>query len=135
MKKRGFGAGRWNGFGGKIKNGEEVELAVKRELKEEVGIIVKQIEKVGVIEFQFQGNPEILEVHLYKTAQFTGKPRESEEMLPKWFDIEEIPFQQMWPDDKYWFPLLLEGKKFKGRFFFDGLDNILQYKLSEVDSV
>lgn len=25
MKKRGFGAGRWNGFGGKVQEGETVE--------------------------------------------------------------------------------------------------------------
>ena len=30
MKKRGFGAGRWNGFGGKVDPGESIEAAAKR---------------------------------------------------------------------------------------------------------
>lgn len=30
MKKRGFGAGRWNGFGGKVDPGESIEEAAKR---------------------------------------------------------------------------------------------------------
>lgn len=30
MKKRGFGAGRWNGFGGKVHPGESIEAAAKR---------------------------------------------------------------------------------------------------------
>ena len=33
MKKRGFGAGRWNGFGGKVLEGEDIFTAAQRELK------------------------------------------------------------------------------------------------------
>ena len=135
MKKRGFGAGRWNGFGGKVRDGETIEEATKREMKEEVGIIPGDIERFGIIEFEFQGNPEILEVHFYKANNFTGKPKESEEMKPIWFNIKEIPFHQMWPDDKYWFPLFLEGKKFRGKFLFDNSDKILQYELEEIDLI
>lgn len=32
MKKRGFGVGKWNGFGGKVQHGETLEEAMKREL-------------------------------------------------------------------------------------------------------
>lgn len=135
MKKRGFGQGRWNGFGGKVKDDEEIEEALKREVKEEVGIIAEVFEKVGIIEFEFQGNPEILEVHFFKISQFSGQPQESEEMSPQWFDIKEIPFDQMWPDDKHWFPLFLKGKKFRGKFLFDNSDKILQYELQEVDLI
>lgn len=30
MKKRGFGVGRWNGFGGKVEPNETIEEAAKR---------------------------------------------------------------------------------------------------------
>ena len=30
MKKRGFGKGKWNGFGGKVQDGEEILDAAKR---------------------------------------------------------------------------------------------------------
>ena len=36
MKKRGFGTGKWNGFGGKVEVGETVADAAQRELEEEV---------------------------------------------------------------------------------------------------
>ena len=46
MKKRGFGAGKWNGFGGKIETGETITEAAVREVKEECGYIVN-IEDLG----------------------------------------------------------------------------------------
>ena len=43
MKKRGFGMGKWNGFGGKVDQGESIEGAAKREVFEEAGISVGNI--------------------------------------------------------------------------------------------
>ena len=123
MKKRGFGAGRWNGFGGKVEDGESIEDAVIREVREEVGLDVGRVSemprKQGIIEFTFQNDPQILEVHIFKCGEWSGDPIETEEMRPQWFMIDEIPFGQMWPDDLYWMPLFLKGKKFKGKFLFD----------------
>ncbi|MBU1159663.1 8-oxo-dGTP diphosphatase [Patescibacteria group bacterium] len=130
MKKRGFGEGRWNGFGGKVDEGEDIEEAAKRELLEEVGITIDEIEHVGVLDFSWKDKPEILEVNIFKARNFEGEPVESEEMRPQWFHIDEIPFSEMWQDDKYWLPLFLKDKKFKGRFLFDESDNILEYELS-----
>ena len=65
MKKRGFGIGRWNGFGGKINDNESMEEAAKREIMEESNIKAKELELMGIIEFEFQGDPQILEVHIF----------------------------------------------------------------------
>ena len=62
MKKRGFGAGRWNGFGGKVHPDETIEAAVVREMEEECEVKATKIEKFGMINFEFRGNPEILEI-------------------------------------------------------------------------
>lgn len=135
MKKRGFGEGRWNGFGGKVKPDETIEQSLIREMKEEAGVKVINPEKVAIVEFEFQDNPEILEVHYYKILNFEGEPKESEEMLPKWFNIHELPFDKMWPDDKYWFPIFLKNKKFKGKFFFKDKNTIINHSLEIVDSL
>ena len=135
MKKRGFGAGRWNGFGGKVESGETIENAAKREVFEEAGIKVASIQKLGKIDFEFVGDPVILEVNIFKAEEFKGLPTESEEMKPQWFHVEKIPFDRMWPDDKYWIPLFLEDKKFKGRFVFDGQDKILSHNISIVEDI
>lgn len=134
MKKRGFGAGRWNGFGGKLNEGETIEQAAHRELEEECGIKVASLVQVGLIDFEFEGNPEILEVHVFHGQGITGEPIETEEMLPQWYDKNTVPFEQMWPDDVYWFPLFFAGQKFKGYYLFGQNDAILKQELSEVES-
>lgn len=135
MKKRGFGAGRWNGFGGKVEATEAIEDAARRELHEEAGIRAGALERVGVLDFEFKGNPEILQVHIFRALDFSGKPTESDEMKPKWFHIDKIPFKNMWPDDPHWMPLFLGGKKFKGKFLFGKSDAILKKNLVEVKRV
>ncbi len=141
MKKRGFGAGRWNGFGGKIVNGENIEDAAKREMKEESGVEIENLKKIGIMEFEFKDNPEIIEVHVFKPDNFRGEPKESEEMKPQWFHFDKIPFKEMWPDDVYWMPLFLSDRKFKGKFLFDQpaapgqISTILEKELIEVDII
>ncbi len=99
------------------------------------------MDKVGIIDFKFENDPKTLEVHIFKVIDFNGEPMESEEMIPKWFAVNEIPFNQMWSDDIHWLPLLLAGKKFKGEFLFDRPSNteysakIISYSLSEVEEL
>ncbi|XP_076456795.1 oxidized purine nucleoside triphosphate hydrolase-like [Babylonia areolata] len=134
-KKRGFGQGWWNGFGGKVEKGETIMEGALRELKEESGLTGHDLNEIGMLTFEFEGDPVLLEVHVFSTTKYTGQVTESEEMKPQWFDIKDIPFSQMWSDDVYWFPLMLKGSKFKGHFYFKGLHEILRYKLDEVDKI
>ncbi len=119
MKKRGFGAGHWNGFGGKVEEGETIGEAARREMREEAGIEATVMHQVGTLDFEFQNDPKILEVHVFKVDDFSGDPVETEEMRPQWFAEADIPYDQMWSDDIHWLPMLLRGASFKGRFLFD----------------
>jgi len=119
MKKRGFGAGRWNGFGGKLKEGETIEDAARREVLEETGMTVKAMEKRGVVDFEFQDGTPPRQVHIFSVEDFGGTPTESDEMRPEWFDDDKAPFDAMWTADAYWLPLFLKGKKFRGLFLYD----------------
>nr|XP_015804116.2 oxidized purine nucleoside triphosphate hydrolase isoform X1 [Nothobranchius furzeri] len=135
MKKRGFGAGKWNGFGGKVQPGEGIENAARRELEEESGLTVDTLEKIGNIKFEFVGETQLLDVHIFRADAFNGEPTESEEMRPQWFDHDKIPFSQMWADDILWFPLMFQKKKFLGYFKFQGHDVILSHTLEEVQEL
>lgn len=138
MKKKGFGTGRWNGFGGKVEEGETIKQAALREIDEEAGLKDGKITEAGVLEFSFQNDPKILQVHIFKLVDFSSTPIESDEMTPKWFGVNEIPFDMMWPDDEYWFPLMLENKLFEGKFLFDKpsdaeyTSKIISHELREV---
>ncbi len=136
MKKRGFGAGRWNGFGGKVKEGESIEEGAKREMQEECAVVIEEMEKVGIHEFRFEKNPkEILEVHVFRVDAFSGEPRETEEMRPQWFAFDDIPYDDMWADDRYWIPIFLGGKKFRTKFLFGENDTLLEKDILVVEKI
>ena len=138
MKKRGFGAGRWNGVGGKLSDGETIEQAVIREAHEEIGIVAKDsdLQKVAELAFTFPHRPDFDQlVHVYVTEKWLGEPAESEEMKPEWYSVKNIPFDTMWPDDKFWVPHMVEGKLIKGAFTFGEGDVILEQEVNSVDSL
>ena len=136
MKKRGFGMGRWNGFGGKVEIGESIEEGARREMQEECGVEIQKMEKVGIHEFEFHDKRgEILEVHVFRVDTFTNEPIETEEMRPQWFTIDAIPYDEMWPDDIHWIPVFLAGRKFRTRFLFGPSDSVLENEVSEVESL
>jgi len=117
-KKRGVGEDLFNGPGGKVEENESPRECAIRETKEEVNIKPHNLEKIGEIEFIF-GEKPFMFVHVFKTEKYTGKPRESEEARPEWFKTSQLPFEEMWPDDKYWIPKMLNEEKFEARFYFD----------------
>jgi 8-oxo-dGTP diphosphatase len=121
MKKTGFGQGKYNGFGGKIKEGESVLQATVRELEEESGIQVEevQLEHVGILDFIFPASPQLRhDVHIFLAHAWRGEPLETEEMKPQWFLHSAIPYDQMWQDDIFWLPKVLTGKRIKGTVVF-----------------
>lgn len=136
MKKKGFGKGRWNGIGGKVgdKMQESVEEAAVRETQEEIGVDVKDLEKVAELTFTFPHNSAWDQVvHVYLAESWQGDPQESDEMSPRWFLVQNIPFKDMWLDDIFWLPKVLEGAKVRAAFTFGEGDSILSQKVEEVN--
>ncbi len=121
LKKRGFAEGKLNGVGGKLKEGETIENTVIRETKEEIDVDLIEYEKVGLIDFIeiYKGEKENVVMHVYIARKWEGEPKESDEVKPVWVDISSMPYEQMMPDDKYWLPQVLEGKKINAKFEFD----------------
>jgi len=117
-KKRGVGEGFFNGPGGKIEPGETPREAAVREVREEVGLAASNLEKVGELGFTFGDEPFTF-VHVYRTETFVGRPRETDEAVPEWFAFDEVPYDEMWADDRRWLPHVFEGRRFAGEFVFD----------------
>jgi 8-oxo-dGTP diphosphatase len=139
FKKRGMGEGLLNGYGGKIEEGEDVESAAIREVKEESSVVIdkKNLEKVAVVDFFFTHSPHWNQtVHVFLAKKWKGEAEETEEMKPEWHDVEKIPIEKMWGDDAYWLHHVLDGKKVVAEFTF-GEDNktIIKHEVNVVDKV
>ncbi len=130
-KKRGLGAGKVNGPGGRIEPGELPEAGAARELREELGVRAGQLIRLGDHRFQFIDGYSTY-VHVYRTSEVEGTPVETEEASPIWCDVDAIPFDEMWEDDRYWLPLVLKGRRFSGYWIFDG-ETMLDYRLDVLD--
>ncbi|HET9174279.1 MAG TPA: 8-oxo-dGTP diphosphatase [Candidatus Saccharimonadales bacterium] len=134
MKKRGFGAGRWNGVGGKVEKGETISEAAVRECDEEIGVQAEHFSLVAVHDFLFPEG-EDMRVFVYTCDQWSGEPVETEEMRPQWFSLDAIPYSEMWQDDIIWLPFVLAGKCLKGSFTFDSDDNLCAGEVVMVDQI
>ncbi|MBN1858500.1 8-oxo-dGTP diphosphatase [Candidatus Bipolaricaulota bacterium] len=133
LKKRGFGAGKLNGFGGKLLTGESPREAMSRELAEECGLIVaaSAFESRGVLVFRFPYAPQHdHRVRVFVTTTFEGKPRETDEMIPEWYPAADPPLDRMWQDDSLWLASILAGRSAVGRFFFSAdNESVAKYRL------
>lgn len=118
-KKRGLGAGKINGPGGKIDPGETPMQCAVRETEEELCISVHRPKKLGELHFAMSDVEDIL-CHVYLARSFDGEPTETEEAVPLWYRLDDIPYDRMWKDDIHWMPLFLDERSFLGRFVFEG---------------
>lgn len=138
MKKRGFGANRFNGVGGKLDSGETIEEALVRECEEEIEVTPKKYRKIAEHDFigkNDDGSEWGMYVHAYICDNWEGEPTETEEMKPEWFNLKDIPYKNMWQDDEYWLPQALGGKKVFCKFTFDEKDNMLTHDVKEVETL
>ncbi|MBM4357544.1 MAG: 8-oxo-dGTP diphosphatase [Deltaproteobacteria bacterium] len=127
-KKRGLGAGKFNGPGGRLEPGETPLACAIREVEEELCITPREVEPCGELSFQFVDG-YALHAHLFRADAYEGRPTETDEATPHWFPIEELPFDEMWQDDKLWLPRVLARESVRGWFVFDG-DAMLWHRLS-----
>lgn len=118
-KKRGLGAGRVNGPGGRVQAGEEPLAAAVRETEEELGVTPRNVRWAGEVLFHVLDGASI-HIHVFRADDVTGEPRETDEAVPLWVPASAVPFDRMWEDDRHWFPHFLAGRPFQARAVFRG---------------
>ncbi len=48
----------------------------------------------------------------------------------RWYPIDQPPFDEMWEDDRYWYRHAIEGRSFRGDFFFRGdFEKLVDHKI------
>lgn len=117
-KKRGLGAGLYNGPGGKVEPDESPSDAAVRETREEVRLNIGSLDRRARLEFYF-GDEPLFECFAYTTTEFSGEAAETPEADPVWTQRSKIPYDDMWEDDQHWLPHVLDGQSIEGVFEFD----------------
>ena len=117
-KKKGLGAGKINGPGGRIEPDETPLAAAIREVQEELLVTPADVRESGQLFFQFVDGHSI-HGYVFRASDCAGQPTETVEAIPLWASVDELPYDRMWQDDRHWMPLMLAWKPFKGYFIFD----------------
>lgn len=117
-KKRGHGAGLINGPGGKLEPGETPLQCAIRETREETGVTPIDPQLMGTFRFVDLVQQQWLG-YIFVAHACEGNAIETAEGLPWWAPVAQLPFERMWPDDRFWLPRILAGEQLEGEFLFD----------------
>jgi 8-oxo-dGTP diphosphatase len=130
-KKRGLGAGLINGVGGKIEPGESPEEAAARECREEIGVTPLDLTPAGEHEFLMDADADPWDLHVavFTAVRWEGEPVETDEAAPRWFGVDEVPYDEMWADDRFWLPQVIGGEAVHGRFAFDSAETLVAHQV------
>jgi len=105
-KKTGHGMGKVNGAGGKLEAGETLKDCAIRELAEETGLTIRDAHCRAELRFVDQKGPQWLG-YVFVTDSWSGNLEQTNEADPFWVEVDQIPYNQMWPDDAIWLPKVL----------------------------
>jgi 8-oxo-dGTP diphosphatase len=130
-KKRGVGAGKINGPGGKVEPGESMLESAVRETREEIGVTPLDLEQRGELTFDFVG-AKVVRCGVFIAPRFEGEPIETDEAVPVWHATAALPYDEMWDDDREWLPLLLAGKCFRGSVRIEPGDQVHEIRVAEI---
>lgn len=110
LKRTGFGAGRVVAIGGKV-DGVETDLAAAvREVREETGMQLRPsaVRHLGRISWTFPAQPAwSMAATLFAAEQDGTIPVPCDEIEPRWYGVDSIPWDSMWKDGPYWLPSVL----------------------------
>ena len=104
--------------GGKIEDGEIPEQTAIREMKEEIGIDIKNLKYKGNIIIEYPDRKFVFDVFI--SNEYEGEPQEFEENTSEWIDIKKLLQKEK----------ILSNIMILNRFFIKGLvDDKYNFKM------
>ena len=125
-KTNDMNGGKWIGLGGKIEDGETPEECAIREIKEESGLIAKNLILKGILTFPAFDGYESWYVFLFLVTEFEGEIIDSHEGTLKWIYDNELLKLPMWEGDKIFLSWLNEKGIYSAKFIYKN-DKFIDY--------
>ncbi len=96
---------KWIGIGGKFEDRESPEDCVRREVLEETGLILRNLNYRGIITF-VTDKWETEYMHLFTSDEFEGQIKTCDEGNLEWIDKSKLLQLDIWEGDKVFLRLL-----------------------------
>lgn len=111
--------GKWNGLGGKLEPGETPEECAVREIFEESGLKVSQLDWKGLLTFPAFSNEEDWYAFVFVASEFHGELIDSPEGELSWIDNDRLVDLNLWEGDRHFLPWLDEDGMFSAKFIYN----------------
>ena len=118
-KENDYHEGKWNGLGGKFNDGESPEECAIREIKEESGLIVKNLILKGFITFPNFDGVDDWHVFIFIIDDFEGKMIDSSEGKLEWIPNDKLEDLNLWEGDKIFLKWVFEKRFFSAKFNYE----------------
>jgi len=122
------------GIGGKVNKDETIDQCVRREFREETGLVIQDPVLKGLITFE-NNNDNEWQVYIYTATSYTGVLQKSNEGILQWVENDKIEQLSLSEGDKIFLPYVFELGYFLGTLKYkveEGKRTLLEHKIERI---